>query len=244
MQLNWEQIRTNLDTMGMTYQERTIDDTLSGYIHQCGYCTHPLVVNMDSVDFVDATLGVLVTHVDEHTNNGVYVFVVLRDHTQGLITVIPSTISKGPVLRKVEGDITNAITGISKPAMTPFDLMEVTGQVLANTVMKDILTAFHIPREKEKSFLRIYLPKFLSNVASYYLGVKTKDGKPVVIEEIVDMEPAMIRKVVLGESFPDCFNEEPSPDTTAEQKEADTTTTDSESLDAEPMETTENGKEA
>ena len=221
MQLDWEQIKANLETMGMHYQERTIDDALSSYIYQCGYQTHPLVVNMEQVEFIDATIGVVVTHIDEQTNNGVYVFVVLRDHTQGLITVIPSTISKGPILRKVEGDITNAITGISKPPLTPFDMIEVTGQVLANTVMKDLMSAFHIPREKEKTFLRIYLPKFLSNVASYYLGVKTKDGKPVVLEEIADMEPAMIRKMVLGETFPDCFNDESTTEHTDNSK-ADT----------------------
>lgn len=223
MQLNWEQIKTNLDTMGMSYQERPVDETLSGYIEQCGYVTHPLIVNMDNVELVDATLGVLVTHVDEKTNNGVYIFVVLRDHTQGLITVIPSTISKGSLLRKVEGDITNAITGLSLPAMTPFDMIEVTGQVLANTVLKDIMTAYHIPREKEKVFLRMYLPKFLSNVASYYLGVKTKDGKPAVAEEIADMEPAMIRKMALNETFPDCFKDTPEiKDEKEETKETDT----------------------
>lgn len=223
MQLNWEQIKTNLDTMGMSYQERPVDETLSGYIEQCGYVTHPLIVNMDNVELVDATLGVLVTHVDEKTNNGVYIFVVLRDHTQGLITVIPSTISKGSLLRKAEGDITNAITGLSLPAMTPFDMIEVTGQVLANTVLKDIMTAYHIPREKEKVFLRMYLPKFLSNVASYYLGVKTKDGKPAVAEEIADMEPAMIRKMALNETFPDCFKDTPeSKDENEETKETDT----------------------
>lgn len=203
--MNWEIVKENLKTMGVSYQERPCEETLHNFIKQCGYETHPMIVDLTNLSTVDADLGVVVSHENPETNDGVYVFCVLKNHTLGLITVIPNTISKGPMIRQVAGDITTAITGVVTPPLTAFDMIEVTGQVIANTVMKNLMTAFNIPKEQESKFICMYLPKFLANVALHYTGA-AKDGKPIVNEEIADMEPTQIRQMIMGGDVPEIFN--------------------------------------
>lgn len=207
MNLDWSKIKQSLDTMGVLYQERPAEEQLIGFIAQCGYTAQPMVVNLEALSTVDAEIGVIVTHEDETVNNGVYIFCVLANHTLGLITVIPSTISKGPMVHKVIGDITNAVTGVVTPPLTTFDMIEITGQVIANTVMRNLMTALNIPKSKEHAFICMYLPKFLANVAMYYTGAADKEGRPMVSEEIADIEPTRIRQMVLGEELPDIFKE-------------------------------------
>lgn len=197
-----------LKAMDVPYQEREANESLVAFIAQCGYVAHPMIVNLSGLKTVDADIGVIVTHADETVNNGVSIFCVLENKALGLITVIPSTVAKGPMVRGVVGDITNAVTGITTPPLTPFDMIEITGQVIANTVMKNLITAFNIPKEKEHAFICIYLPKFLANVAMYYTGAADKEGKPMVHEEIADMEPAMIRQMLFGDDLPDIFKEQ------------------------------------
>ena len=99
--MNWEIVKENLKTMGVSYQEQPCEETLHNFIKQCGYETHPMIVDLTNLSTVDADLGVVVSHENPETNDGVYVFCVLKNHTLGLITVIPSTISKGPMIRQV-----------------------------------------------------------------------------------------------------------------------------------------------
>lgn len=198
MNLDWTKIKENLDKINVPYQKREAEACLSGFITQCGYHAQPMVVKLSDLDTVDADIGVIVTHENPDVNNGVYIFCVLQNQALGLITVIPSTISKSPVIRRVTGDVTNAVTGVVMPMLTTFDMIEITGQVIANTVMKSLITAFNIPKEKEHAFICLYLPKFLANVAMYYTGASDKNGNPMVMEEIADMEPAQIRQMVMG----------------------------------------------
>lgn len=205
MKLDWKEVEANLKAMGVPYQKQEPEESLAGFMQECGYQAHPAIVDLRGLDAVDADIGVLATNLDEGTNNGVYIFCVLKDHALGLVTVIPSTVSKAPMIRKISGDVTNAVTGVVLPPLTPFDMVEVTGQVIANTVMKDIATAFHIPKEKQQVFTCMYLPKFLANVAMYYTGATDKDKKPMVNEEVVDMEPAMVRQMLVEGNLPDIF---------------------------------------
>lgn len=202
MGMDSKQVKANLKEMGVCYQEREPEKTLTVFIRQCGYETHPIIVNLSEVETVDADIGVIVTHEKPETNNGVYIFCVLKNEAVGLITVIPSTVTKGPMVRRVIGDVTNAITGLDTPPLTPFDMIEVAGQVIANTIMKDLMTAYNIPKEKEQAFLCMYLPKFLANVAMYYTGAAGKDKKPMVNEEAADMEPAQVRQILMGGNAP------------------------------------------
>lgn len=207
MEHNWEEVKESIVTMGAAFTEDTVSSQLSSYIRELGYETHPILVDVSAMETVEAELGVVVTYVNEEENNGVYVFVVLRDHSYGLVTLIPSTVSKAPMIRKVTGDLTAAILGVDHPPLTPFDMIEITGQVLLNTFLKDIRIAYHIPEEQKETFLKMYLPKFLVNMAYYYTGAVDKEtGKPLVNEEIADMQPAYIREQLLG-NVPEIFQE-------------------------------------
>ena len=217
MEIAWETVKKNLGAMHVSYQEREADPSLAAFIAQCGYRAFPMLVNVSSLEEVQADLGVLVAHQDEEVNNGVYVFCVLNDHNLALITVIPSTVSKGPLIRRLSGELTDAITGVILPPLTPFDMVELTGQILANTVMKQVMSAQGIPKEKEQVFTCLYLPRFLADVAMYYTGAAGKDGKPLVNEEIVDMEPARIRQMMVSEPLPEIFKQKVGEETCSEK---------------------------
>ena len=208
IKVDWKKVKGNLEQIGVDYQDRSPEPELANFIGQCGYDVHPMIVNLEGLETVNAQVGVIATSKDEKSNNGVYIFCILDNKALGLVTVIPSTISKGPMVRRVTGDITNALTGLELPVLSPFDMIEVTGQVIANTVMRDLITAYNIPKEAEHTFITMYLPKFLANVALYYTGAADKDKKPLVLEEIADMEPYQIRQMIAEGGIPKIFRQE------------------------------------
>ena len=68
------------------------------------------------------------------------------------------------------------------------------------------------------------MPKFLVNIAYYYTGaVDKKTGKPMVNEEIADMQPAYIREQLLG-NVPEIFQDKPEtkPETDTVEPKTDT----------------------
>ena len=52
---------------------------------------------------------------DNHADNGIYIFTVLHSGQAGFIVVIPSTISRAPLVRKVSGDVISAINQSHPP---------------------------------------------------------------------------------------------------------------------------------
>ena len=199
MEHNWEEVKEAIVTMGAAFTEDTVSSQLSGYIRELGYVTYPILVDVRQMDTVEAELGVVVTCVKEEDDNGVYVFIILRDHSYGLITLIPSTISKAPMIRKVVGDLTTAILRVDHPPLTPFDMMEITMHVMLNTCLADIQRAYHIPEEYKEAFLKRYMAVFLRDMAHYYNGTMDEEsGKPLVNEEIVDIQPACLRDQLMG----------------------------------------------
>ena len=126
------------------------------------------------------------------SDDGVYIFTVLHSGQAGFIVVKPGTISKAPMVRRISGDVVSAISGMDMPPMMPFDAMEISMHVMLGTIMKNIIESCRIPKEYEDAFLRIYFPKFLTDMGLYYAGATTKDGQPMVYEEIVNMEPMVI----------------------------------------------------
>lgn len=203
--INWNLVKANLNTLGLSGKEQEITEDLKEFIRQCGYQAYPMIVDLSEMDEIDSDMGIIVTPLNEADNNGIYVFCVLKDYRVSLIVVVPSTITKGPMIRKVCGDLTDAITGIALPPLTAFDLVEVVGQVIVNTVMNEFLTAFGIPKERKDEFVRIYLPKFLANVAMYYTGAKNEKGEPILEEETVNMEPLQVRFMLTNGQVPEIF---------------------------------------
>lgn len=205
-ELDLEPIKTALTDMGISYNEDGIPENLMRLVKQFGYEPSPLLADLTNVDTVDAELGVIVRNADPAIDDGVYVFTVLHSGQAGFIVVRPGTVSRTPLVRKVAGDLTAVITGLDLPPLTPFDMVEVTAHVLADTFMKTIMKSCSVPEEMEQAFLNIYMPKFLANVGMYYIGASNEDGSPMIYEETVNMEPMIAWKSLTKGASPE--NEE------------------------------------
>lgn len=156
-----------------------------------GMKTYGKYVDLSAVEDLQALEGTVVTHEAEYSNNGVYVFCIQEDQSVGMFVLIPSTISKAPMIRQATGDLTSLISGADLPLLTTFDKVEITGFVIANTVIKPLMDSLNIPKAKRKDFERIFLPRFMSNVARQYLG------SDELKEEIVEMEPQLVKQMVI-----------------------------------------------
>lgn len=193
-ELDLEPIKTALTDMGIPYNEDGIPENLMVLVKEFGYEASPLITDLTNVDTVDAELGVIVRNKDLKVDNGVYIFTVLHSGQAGFIVVQPGTVSRAPLVRKVTGDLIAAMTGVDLPPLTPFDMVEITGHLLAGTFMKTIMESCNIPEEYEQAFLNIYMPKFLANVGLYFTGMTKEDGSPMVYEETINMEPMIAWK--------------------------------------------------
>lgn len=190
--MNIEDIKYELDSMGLPYKEEMAPANQTALINSFGYTALPIVVDLSGSDRVDAEMGVVVRNASLDSDDGVYIFTVLHSGQAGFIVVKPGTISKAPMVRRISGDVVSAISGMDMPPMMPFDAMEISMHVMLGTIMKNIIESCRIPKEYEDVFLHIYFPKFLTDMGLYYAGATTKDGQPMVYEEIVNMEPMVI----------------------------------------------------
>lgn len=187
-----ECVKATLTEMGIPYKEGDVPENQSTLVKSYKYNTLPLTVDLTQFDKVDAETGIVVQNADPTVDDSVYIFTVLHSGQAGFIVVMPGTISRAPLVRKVTGDIVTAITGLDLPPLMPFDMVEITAHMLTGTFMKIMMEACRIPEEYEQAFLRLYMPKFLANVGLYFVGATRDDGTPMVYEEIANMEPMMI----------------------------------------------------
>lgn len=153
-----------------------------------------IFVDLQSIDGLDAVNGVVVTYQNQENNDGVYIFTVQNDSSISLMVVIPNSISTGPMIRRASGDIVSAITGLDLPMLSVFDKVEVTGQVIADTIITPMMDMLNIPQNKRVQFVTIYLPRFMANVAQQYIGSST------LKEEVVEMEPYMVKEMLFEET--------------------------------------------
>lgn len=204
-ELNLEVVKTALTDMGIPYSEDELPENLVGLVKQYGYDPAPLLVDLTEVDTVDAEIGLIVRNANLEVDDGVYIFTVLHSGKAGFIVVQPCTISRAPLIRKLSGDLTSAITAVELPPLQPFDMIEIVGQLLAGTFLKTIMESYNVPKEYEQPFLRLYMPKFLANVGMYYVGLINEDGSPKVYEQTANMEPMIVCQSLLmkGESKTD-----------------------------------------
>lgn len=187
-----EEIKAALDEMKIPYKEEQPQPNQLSVINSFGYSAFPLIADLTRVDTVDAETGIIVKNADGGVDNGIYIFTVLHTGQAAFVVVIPGTISHAPMIRRISGDIISAINGIDLPPMMPYDMVEVMARVLSSTFMKMVTESCNIPAEYHEPFLRIYMPKFLANIGMYYVGAEDEDGKPVIYEEIVNMEPMIV----------------------------------------------------
>lgn len=163
-------------------------DELAKYYGLETYGTH---VDLSAIEDLNAFEGTVVTYKDNESNNGIYVFCVQEDKSIGMFVVVPSTISTGPMIRQVTGDITSLITGADLPLLTTFDKIELTGFIISNVIIKPMIEALNIPEGKAHEFEAIYLPRFMSNVARQFLGSEE------LKEETIEMEPQMVKAMIV-----------------------------------------------
>lgn len=187
-----KEIEDALRSMNIPYKRKQPPANQASLAKTFQYEALPIIVNLKSVDTVDAERGIIVKNMDKTADNGVYIFTVLRTGQAGFIVVIPSTISKAPMIRKVTGDMISAITGIDLPPLKPFDMVEIMAYTLANTFLRFMMESCQIPEEHRSLFLRLYMPRFLANIGLYFTGATKEDGSPMIYEEVVNMEPMMI----------------------------------------------------
>lgn len=187
-----DEIKKSLEDMSIPYNEEEGPKNQLELIKTFHYEAFPLTVDLAKVDTVDAEVGVVVRNADHSVDNGIYIFTVLQSGQAGFIVVEPGTISRAPMIRKVTGDMISAINGIDLPPLMPFDMVEIVGHTLTNTFMRMIMESCKIPEEHRKTFLRLYLPKFLANVGLYFTGATKEDGSPMIYEEIANIEPMII----------------------------------------------------
>lgn len=171
-----------------------------------GMKTHGKYVDLSGIEELKVLEGTVVTHEAEHSNNGVYVFGIQEDQSIGMFVLIPSTISKAPMIRQATGDITSLITGADLPLLTTFDKVELAGFVISNTIIKPMMDSLNIPGSKRKDFERLYLPRFMSNVARQFLGSEE------LKEEIIEMEPQLVKQMIMDESNSEIFKKDKSKD--------------------------------
>lgn len=199
MEWNLEAIKSALTDMGIPYSEGDVPENLMRLIEIFGYEASPLLADLAEADTVEAELGVVVRNKDHDVDNGVYIFTVLHSGQAGFIVVQPGTVSRAPLVRKVTGDLIAAMTSVDLPPLQPFDMVEIMAHVLAGTFMKTIMESCGVPKEYEKPFLRLYMPKFLANMGLYFTGAVKEDGTPMVYEETVNIEPMIAwRKIWKG----------------------------------------------
>lgn len=188
-------IEDALQSLPVTELETKPLSTLTAYVESLGFLFLDRVFDVTEIEGITGTTGLLITYKNVEENNGVYLLVIQADQSLALITVIPSTISNGTKIRRLVGELTDASTRIVKTPITPFEWVEITGQFLVNAVLKKIAMVCNIQEEDENQFITLYLPKFLADVAMYYTGAE-RNGKPVIYEELVNLEPLKIKELL------------------------------------------------
>ena len=191
-ELNLDEIKGLLNEMGLHYKEESAPEPVQNLIRSFGYRPFPLVVDVSKLENMDASRGALVQNQDLSVDNGVYVFALLHSGQAGFLVVKPGTVSRAPLIRQAAGDVLTAVSGLDIPPLLPFDMMEVAGHVLVNTCIKSIMEACGVEKQYESLFVKLYLPKFLINVAMYMTGAVNEDGSPMIYEATANIEPMAI----------------------------------------------------
>ena len=191
-ELNLDEIKDLLNEMGLHYKEENAPEPEQNLIRSFGYRPFPLVVDVSALENMDASRGTLVQNQDLSVDNGVYVFALLHSGQAGFLVVKPGTVSRAPLIRQAAGDVLTAVSGLNIPPLLPFDMMEVAGHVLVNTCIKSIMEACGVEKQYESLFVKLYLPKFLINVAMYMTGAVNEDGSPMIYEATANIEPMAI----------------------------------------------------
>lgn len=135
--------------------------------------------------------GLLVYALQREFNDGLYILYKTEDGRYELMVLVANTISKAPLVQKLIHDLDNYVHGQDLHELDAFNLVEVFAFFTANSFVKPIAKGLY-PDDplKQDQFVHIYYPRFLANVARYYMGDSTLDQEAVV------SEPFLVRHIL------------------------------------------------
>lgn len=145
-------------------------------------------------------------------NNGVY-FYKENEGAYVLEVLIPNTADKSDLITKTAATMENFINTMETADLDVYDTIRVFSHVIANTTVKQLAKALFPNSEyKQFHFVDIYYPRFLANMARYYLGDET------IREETVNTEPFVVKLMIDGDETLGLVG---SPETTKKEENAE-----------------------
>ena len=148
------------------------------------------------VAYDDKTLlsekGPLVMAHDITFNNGIYI--LRNDNGAYLLEVlIPNNIDKSTLITQVTKTMDHQLSQVNVSDLEIYDLTQVYVHLIVSQVVRPLAKhIFPYSEEGQQTFINIYLPRFLANMARYYMG----DAK--LMEEAVNSEPHIVKIMISG----------------------------------------------
>lgn len=168
---------------------KTIDTTVTNEelqaIHSLGF----VPVSYKGV-IMNTERGPVVVMSDTTYNDGVY---ILRhdEATYFLDVLVVNTIDKSSLITKTIQDLNQAIATVDVSDLNVYDLTQVYAYTIANRIIKPLARHCYPDNELNQSkFVDLYLPRFLANVARYYIGDSN------LYEESVNSEPHIVKLMI------------------------------------------------
>lgn len=202
-----ETIRANCKALGYNLEEYTPENKnvmLESIAFNLGYKS----LNAGNT-YEDGSRGLLIQMNNTTYNNGVYMLHLNNNGEYLLETVVPNTADKGMLINQVVSDITGFIDGLDTADLGVYDMVEIYGHVIANTVVKRLAkTLFPNNKTLQTQFITVYMPRFLSNVAILYNGYTGEADRAKFLEELkeynvneerLNSEPYVLKMMLEGD---------------------------------------------
>lgn len=183
----YETLEKNLKELEIKLVDVELTEHERGVITSFGYAE----VEYDKI--LNTERGPLVM-IDTVHNDGIY---ILRheDNVYMLEVVKPNTIDKSTLINKTIQAMDNLLNQVDVVDLEVYDLTRVYSHVLTNQVIKPLAKhMFPTDELKQHKFINVYLPRFLANMARYYMGDEQ------LMEEAVNSEPHLVKLMIAGSS--------------------------------------------
>lgn len=184
----YELLHQNIEKLGLSIV-KDVDEWLCDLAQQMGY---QLVFDASNTPLCTQE-GPIVMMKNREYNNGLYIF--RKDETTYYLQVVkPNTIDKSSLITKVIHQIEDGIRRVPMEDLDAFDLTQIYAHVIVNQIVKTMAKqAFPESAKQQQNYINVYLPRFLANIARYYLADNA------LKEEAVNSEPYIV-KVMIAQS--------------------------------------------
>lgn len=126
------------------------------------------------------------------TNHNDGIYILRREGNVYMLEVVrTNTIDKSTLITQTIQSMDNLLNNVSVVDLDVYDLTQIYSHVLTNQVIKPLARHMFPENElKQQRFVHIYLPRFLANMARYYMG----DEK--LMEESVNSDPHLVKMMI------------------------------------------------